>query len=72
MIPKVSSVYKANNQPKGFNSYYKRETVKISTLPSDMTVGKSKKKSWTELLSPWIIVFIIILAVGLLDGLIGG
>ena len=49
-----------------------RDKYKITALPPDVTVGKQKKKTWIELLSPYLIVVGFILFVMLCNGLIGG
>ena len=72
---RIDSVYRTNNQCKGFNSYFvgkRKKSNKFTALPSDMTVGKPKKKTWIELLDPWLIVGGFVLLYGLLNKLIGG
>jgi len=54
------------------NQCYRAKHYKITALPPEMTTGKQKRKTWIELLSPWLIVGGFIIAVGLLDAWIGG
>jgi len=49
-----------------------RDKHKFTALPPEISVDKSKKETWTELLSPWLIVGGFVLAVALLNRLIGG
>lgn len=44
---------------------------KFTALPPEMTLDKPKNKTWTELLSPWLITGAFVLVVALLNGLIG-
>ena len=51
--------------------FLKRDNHKFTALPPNCPVDKPKKKTWTELLSPWIIVTVFVLVVAFLNGLIG-
>ena len=72
-IEKVSSVYRANNQYKGFNSYHQSKRIKITELPIDKPKVKRKEKPNTEhRLSSWLLVGGFFIVYGLLNGWIGG
>ena len=72
-VERISSVYRANNQYKGFNSHHRSKQIKITELPIDTPKAKRKEKSNTEhRLSSWLIVGGFILVYGLLNGWIGG
>lgn len=71
MIARVSSVYPTHNRTKGSSVYVKRD-LKITALPPELTLDKPRSETWTELLSPWLIVTGVVVLVALLNGLIGG
>jgi hypothetical protein len=72
MINPVSPIIATSNhrKPRGYNSYQNSD-FKITTLPPELTLNKPKNKTWTELLSPWLIVGGFLLVYGLLNGWIG-
>ena len=69
MIQSVTPVSRVYNQPKGFNSYH--QSHKITALPPELSVDKPKKKTWSELLCPWLLTVGFVLFVAMLNGLIG-
>lgn len=68
-IERISSVYRTNNQYKGFNSYHQSKRIKITELPIDKPVVKrydfGKPMDYLKIL-------IALAIIGLLNGLIGG
>lgn len=75
MVKSVPPIVATSNSPKGFNSYFtgkKKRAYIIESLPPELTTDKPKKKTWTELLSPWLISVGFIIFVAVLNGLIGG
>jgi hypothetical protein len=55
-IERVSSVYRASNQPKGFNSCHKSKRVKITELGINKPKVKRENKIRRKPLSPWLII----------------
>jgi hypothetical protein len=71
-VKRISSVYRANNQYKGFNSYFvgkKKKSFKITELP--INKPKVKRSVWGKPMD-YIKILIALAVIGLLNGLIGG
>ncbi len=70
-VERISSVYRANNQCKGFNSYHvgKKKRIKITELPLDKP--KVKRSVWGKPMD-YIKILIALVVIGLLNELIGG
>jgi len=68
-IERISSVYRANNRYKGFNSYHKSKRIKITELPINEPVVE--ESVWGR---PWhyVVIIAVLVGIGLLNGLIGG
>ena len=72
-VERISSVYRANNQYKGFNSYHQSKRIKITELPIDKPkVEQEEKPNAKRRLSSWLMVAGFFIVYGLLNGWIGG
>ena len=71
-IEKISSVYRANNQYKGFNSYFvgmKKRAYKIESVPVDKSVVE--ESVWGKPMD-YVIIIAVLVGICLVGGLIGG
>ena len=71
-VERITSIYQANNQYKGFNSYLvgkKRRAYKIESVLVDKPVVK--RYDFGKPMD-YVIIIAVLVGIGLLNGLIGG